>query len=163
MRNHNRRHPNERATKLVRTADAQISELIGLLSIRDEAILQRPCPGRQKLGDGTIAACAEHTANNYLRIGEFLRGELENTHDAPSTHGSHAGADRIDRKELLERLSRGRTALAVLAELTDEQLDAVPPASEMKFCDGQRTLEQILNSLLNHQNHQLDALRAAAV
>jgi hypothetical protein len=31
----------------------------------------------------------------------------------------------------------------------------------MKFCDGQRTLEQILTSLLNHQSHQLDALRAA--
>ena len=31
----------------------------------------------------------------------------------------------------------------------------------MKFCDGQRTLEQIVTNLLNHQRHQLEALKAA--
>jgi hypothetical protein len=41
------------------------------------------------------------------------------------------------------------------------QLDTVPPASDMKFCDGQRTLEQVVTNLLNHQNHQLDALKTA--
>jgi hypothetical protein len=31
----------------------------------------------------------------------------------------------------------------------------------MKFCDGQRTLDQVATNLLNHQSHQLDALKAA--
>ncbi|MDQ6803445.1 MAG: hypothetical protein M3065_00440 [Actinomycetota bacterium] len=54
-----------------------------------------------------------------------------------------------------------RAAGPALGDLTDEQLDTVPPASDMKFCDGQRTLEQILTNLLNHQSHQLVALKAA--
>jgi hypothetical protein len=49
----------------------------------------------------------------------------------------------------------------VLGDLTDAQLEAVPPASDMKFCDGQRTLVQVVTNLLNHQSHQLDALKAA--
>jgi len=62
---------------------------------------------------------------------------------------------------LLDRLSAARDAFAPLANLTDEQLDTVPAASDMRFCDGQRTLEQIVTSLLNHQSHQVAALRAA--
>jgi hypothetical protein len=30
----------------------------------------------------------------------------------------------------------------------------------MRFADGERTLEQILASLLKHQRHQVDALTA---
>jgi hypothetical protein len=40
-------------------------------------------------------------------------------------------------------------------------MDSVPPAGEMKFADGERTLEQIIASLLKHQRHQVDALAAA--
>ncbi len=174
----------ERATQLHQLADGQLSGLIDLLVARDEAALSLPCPGREKLGDGTIAACASHTADNYLRIAAFLRGEDHQ----PVAHGdrgrgphripsflrarSHRsghnqdmhGADRaesVDRDGLLRRLSAGRDAFRVVTELTDEQLDAVPPASDMKFCDGQRTLEQVVRNLLNHQSHQLDALKAA--
>jgi hypothetical protein len=31
----------------------------------------------------------------------------------------------------------------------------------MKFADGERTLEQILASILKHQRHQVDTLAAA--
>lgn len=175
----------ERATQLHQLADGQLSGLIDLLSARDEAVLSLPCPGREKLGDGTVAACASHTAENYLRIAEFLRGEDHQpvargdrgrgSHRIPSflrarshrgghgqnMHSAPHRAEDVDREELLERLSAGRDALRVLTDLTDERLDAVPPASEMKFCDGQRTLEQVVTNLLNHQSHQLDALKAA--
>jgi hypothetical protein len=67
----------------------------------------------------------------------------------------------VDLDDLLERLSTAWDALTILAELSDEQLDAVPSASEVKFCDGRRTLEQILSSLLKHQRHQVDALKIA--
>lgn len=175
----------ERAIQLHQLADGQLSGLIDLLSAHDEAALSLPCPGREKLGDGTVAACAAHTAENYLRIAAFLRGEDHQ----PAMHGgergrgphripsflrarshrsghnqdmhSAEGAEIVDRAGLLHRLSAGRDAFGVLTKLTDQQLDAVPPASDMKFCDGQRTLEQVVTNLLNHQSHQLDALKAA--
>jgi hypothetical protein len=63
----------ERAEQLHGTADGQIGELIGLISTLDEATLWLPCPGREQLGDGTVAACARHTANNYERIATFVQ------------------------------------------------------------------------------------------
>ncbi len=161
---------NERGTQLQETADGQIDELIGLISTRGEAALRLACPGREKLGDGTVAACALHTADNYHRIAEFLQGHSAGGHHqiARSAHGhgqdKHQDdyrAENIDLQAVLDRLSAGQSALSALAGLTNEQLGAVPPASDMKFCDGQRTLEQVITSLLNHQQHQLDALKAA--
>ena len=52
----------EQGVRLLRTADAQISELIAALSAREDSILAEPCPERAKLGDGTIGAVAWHTA-----------------------------------------------------------------------------------------------------
>ena len=161
---------NERGTQLQDTANRQIDELIGLISTRDEAALRLPCPGREKLGDGTIAACAMHTADNYHRIASVLQGQSDGRHHrigrflhghGDDEHRSGYTAEDIDLPALLDRLSAGRAALGALANLTDRQLDTVPPASEMKFCDGQRTLEQVVTNLLNHQSHQLDALNAA--
>jgi hypothetical protein len=175
----------ERGTQLLRMADGQLSELIELLSPRDEAALNLPCPGREKLGDGTVAACASHTAENYLRIAaflrdgddppvahgqrapgshripSFLRARGHGTSNAHGTHGAPHDAEDIDRQGLLERLSAGRNAFSLLGDLTDERLDTVPPASGFRFCDGQRTLEQVVTSLFKHQGHQVDAIRAA--
>jgi hypothetical protein len=49
----------------------------------------------------------------------------------------------------------------VLGELDDVALDAAPPAGDMRFADGERTLEQVVASILKHQRHQVDALAAA--
>jgi S-adenosylmethionine-diacylgycerolhomoserine-N-methlytransferase len=151
-----------RGAALLATATDQISELIGLLSTRGEAALTLPCLGRGKLGDGTVGAAAAHTAGSYGRVAAFLRAAVDGQDGHPPD--GHDGAHRagnVERDDLLERLSAARDALALLAELTDEQLDLVPAASEMKFCDGRRTLEQILSSLLKHQRHQVDAVKAA--
>jgi hypothetical protein len=181
----------ERGTHLHTTADAQIAELIDLLSTPDEAALRRPCPGREKLGDGTIGASARHTADNYQRIAAFVQtsDRMSGAH-APSQHGGHriprflralghgpadhgehrpgAGqhdnaytADNIDPGAVIAQLSASRDALGRIAALTDCQLDAIPPKDSFRFCDGQRTLEQVMASLLKHQAHQLDALKAA--
>ena len=61
---------------------------------------------------------------------------------------------------MVEQLTASRATLGRIAELTDPQLDAIPPKDSFRFCDGQRTLEQVLASLLKHQAHQIDALRA---
>jgi len=172
----------ERGTQLLQMADGQLSELIDLLSTRDEAAVSLPCPGREKLADGTVGAVATHTADNYVRIAGFIAADTT----APPSNGTHRSfrsialrlgrhgrgehgpcapgpgdGDTTDLAGVLDRLSKGREAIRVVAELTDEQLDTVPPASDMKFCDGQRTLEQIVTNLLNHQSHQLDALKGA--
>jgi hypothetical protein len=162
----------ERGIQLRETADRQISELIGLLSARGEAALSLPCPGREKLGDGTVAALALHTADSYLRIAGFLQttgqmpraqaaeGHANRGHDE-GTHNGDYTAKNVDLRRLLERLSAGRDALAPLADLTDERLDTVPPTGSFRFCDGQRTLHQVVASLLNHQGHQIDAIQVA--
>jgi hypothetical protein len=181
----------DRAEQLHATADEQIAELIALLSAVDEATLRLPCPGREKLGDATIAANAQHTADNYQRIAEFVHtshrmsgGQAPDPHGGhrippllralghrPSDHGEHGAgaghhhdqytADDLDADAIVEQLSATRTALDRIAELTNSQLDAIPPRDSFRFCDGHRTLEHVLASLLKHQRHQLDALTAA--
>jgi hypothetical protein len=145
----------ERGVQLLQTANGQISELSALLSTLGEGTLSLPCPGREKLGDGTVAACASHTTDSYARIAGFVYGRNA------GTHGGDYRTDSVDLQHLLARLSGARRALSTLGDLTDTQLDAVPPASGMKFCDGHRTLEQVLTNLLDHQSHNVDALKAA--
>jgi hypothetical protein len=183
----------ERARQLHAIADGQIAELIGIISAVDDSTLRLPCPGREKLGDGTIAASARHAADNYQRIAEFLEtsDRMSGPHE-PTQHGvrgiprflrafghgpsDHAAkgpgvgerqdeytADNIDLDRLVEQLAAARAALGRIAELTDSQLDTIPPKDSFRFCDGQRTLEQVLASLLKHQGHQVAALNAALV
>jgi hypothetical protein len=162
----------ERGKQLHTTADRQIVELIALMSTLDEANLRRPCPGREKLGDGTVAAAARHAADNYQRIAAFVQtsDRMSDAHepdsgqhhepDAGQHHGEYT-VDNTDPGALVEQLSTSRATLARIAELTDSRLDTIPPRDSFRFCDGQRTLEQVLASLLKHQSHQIDALKAA--
>jgi hypothetical protein len=180
-----------RAEQLQTTADTKITELIDLIRTADEPTLHRPCPGREKLGDGTIGASASHAAANYQRIGTFVAtaeavslrhnaerqgryripavtGALGRTPPDDSRHAPVAGrhdqaytASDANPCEIVERLAAARAQLARIAELTDQQLDSVPPKDSFRFCDGERTLEQVLAGLLKHQDHQVQALRAA--
>jgi hypothetical protein len=178
----------ERGQELSATADGQIAALIDLLRALDHAALDRPCPGREKLGDGTIGAAARHTAGNYQRIADFVQtsdrrsgaapgghriprflralghGPRDHTnHDHGATqHDDGYTTENIDLDAVVEQLNTSRSTLARIAELTDSQLDAIPPKDSFRFCDGQRTLEQVLAGLLKHQAHQLEALGTAA-
>jgi hypothetical protein len=164
---------NARATKLFGDADRQISELTALIAAASQSSLTLPCPGREKLGDGSVAAAAMHAADNYQRIAQFAGGRAGGGRHRPpkflrGRHGSgqHAGgidyrADRITMKALLDRLASGGKAIAGLGGLTDHQLDVVPAASDLRFVDGQRTLEQILTAMLKHQAHQVEAISEA--
>jgi hypothetical protein len=159
----------DRAKQLQATANGQVGELIALVSTWDEATLRLPCPGREKLGDGTVAACARHTADNYQRIAAFVQtSDVMSGGHGPADDGAGAGqhqdqytADTVDLHAVVEQLSASRDILGQIAELTDGQLDAIPPNGRFRFCDGQRTLEQVLAGLLKHQRHQVDALKAA--
>lgn len=80
----------EHAKQLHATADRQIAELIGLITTLDEPTSRLPCPGREKLGDGTIGASARHTADNYQRLAAFVQtsDRMSETH-APNQHAGH--------------------------------------------------------------------------
>jgi hypothetical protein len=94
----------ERGIQLFDTADGQISELISLFSKSGEAALSLRCPGREKLGDGTVAALAFHTADSYLRIAGFLQATSRTSGAQPGSHGttrlfsarSHTAPGRAD-------------------------------------------------------------------
>jgi hypothetical protein len=150
------------AGRALAMADEQIAELVRLLSSGGQATLRRPCPGRQKLGDGTVGAVAEHTTENYERIARFVRATVDGR-PAEGLGGRHpaaaAGERRLD--DVLDRLRQARRDLEVLTELSDEQLDEVPAAGEMRFADGQRTLDAIVVAVLRHQQHQVEAIAAA--
>lgn len=179
----------ERAAQVHTAADGQIAELTDLLSALDDAALRRPCPGREKLGDGTVAANAQHTVDNYQRIAEFIdsSGQMSAAH-RPGEHGVHHiprflqrpghrpsqhekatarphdegyTAGSVESVKLVKQLSASRAALEQIATLTDSQLDSIPPEGSFRFCDGQRTLEQVLAGLLKHQSHQIQALKAS--
>lgn len=163
-----------RGIALLKLADQQITELRALLAGCDDAVLYRACPGRAKLGDGTVGATALHTAENYDRIAVFLRALVDGQEPpAAGQHGdqgdqgdgihhlNHLRAQDARISDLRSRLSAVLQVFGVLASLTAEQLELVPPAGGMRFSDGQRTLEEIVGSLLKHQRHQVDALRTA--
>jgi hypothetical protein len=179
----------ERAQQLHATADRQIAELIVLLGAAEQATLRLPCAGREKLGDGTIAALLGHTADNFQRIAAFVvtsdgmsathappqhgghriprllralrHGPTGHDAHAPGQHGNSYSADTLDVDRLIQQLLDARAVLARIGELTDMQLDAIPPKDSFRFCDGHRTLEQVLDALLRHQNHQVETLKAA--
>jgi hypothetical protein len=176
-----------RGSQLLETADRQITRLIRLVSQVDETVVRLPCPGREKLGDGTVGALASHTADSYLRIAAFLQTTNEPSPARPGRNrvarllsarshtpprhadgGQHDGthdrgykAENVGLPRLIERLSTGREALSLLADLTEDQLDTMPPAGSFTFCDGQRTLGEVISSLLKRQGHQIDAVNWA--
>jgi hypothetical protein len=150
----------QRAGKLHDVADAQIAELVDLVSSLDTTTLGIRCAGREKLGDGTVAALAQHTADSYQRIATFLC--------VSGCRGSGVGHDgrrytvaAVVPEALLEQLANSRATLTQIADLTDSELDAVPAAGSFRFCDGQRNLQQVVKGLLAHQAHQVAAIRAA--
>ncbi len=181
----------ERGKQLYRTVDSQIAELIDLISTLDETALGLPCPGREKLGDGTLGAAARHTADNYERIAAFAQAAAGRSGTqgpaqhhghrtpwlprrmsyGPADHAAHGPAGGQQRNQyaadnthvdvVATQLAGARGALGAIAELTDTQLNAIPPKDSFRFCDGQRSLEQVLTGLLKHQSHQVEALKAA--
>jgi hypothetical protein len=107
---------NERGTQLLETANAQTDELIGLISTGGEAALRLPCPGREKLGDGTVAACAlpQPTTIPNRRVHSWAK---------PGSHGSPMGTARASNRASTRR----RTSISKSC-LTDCRPAGLPSA-----------------------------------
>jgi hypothetical protein len=101
-----------------------------------------------------------HRATGILtRLGHTQGGQDQ--HHAAPDHQDGYTAKTADPTEIRQRLLIARSDLTRIARLTDHQLDTIPPKESFRFCDGQRTLEQVLAGLLNHQASQVQALRIA--
>jgi hypothetical protein len=150
-----------RGEQLQMTVDGQLERLQRVVAATDAVRARQPCPGRAKLGDGSIGTVVTHTVGNYSRIADFLAGG--GSEDTAHTHHRHAHGHEggFDPSEVAGRLEAIRSRFHTIGALDNEQLDSVPPAESFRFCDGQRTLEQVLTALLQHQGHQLDALETA--
>lgn len=151
-------HP---AGLLLAQARCQVGELKALIGAADERALARPC--RAKLGDGTVSACATHAARNYRRIAAYVmqdheRGGLDGR-GAADHHGEEAAA--ASRDGLLVGLVQAERELGALGGLDEAALAFVPAEGGMRFADGRRSLQQVLEALLRHQAHQVAAVAAA--
>jgi hypothetical protein len=156
-----------RGTRLLDTASGQIAELYQLLCAGGEDALRLASPRRQNLGDGTVGATAEHVARAYQMLAQSIRALAQGSEAAsagepqhhPGYHHRGHDGERATLPQLLGQLSAAAGALAALAEVTDRQLDSIPPAGAFRYCDGRRTLEQVVVSALGHQQHHVDALK----
>jgi hypothetical protein len=83
-------------------------------------------------------------------------------HDHGAAGHSHApGAGHVHVDEAIEIMQTGwTTSVKMLKNLTDEQLDSVPPNAQ-GIADGNASLEQILGRMMDHQEQHLNYMKAA--
>ena len=113
-----------------------------------------------------MSATYRRAQHSEHRIPKLLRvlGHGPEDHAKPDhprgtdEHYNGYTSENVDLDVMVEQLGASRVTLGRIAELTDIQLDAIPPKGSFRFCDGQRTLEQVLASLLRHQSHQVHSL-----
>jgi hypothetical protein len=155
----------ERGTRLMAKADGQLSGMIEFLGTLDEADLRRPCAdesAEDSAGD-TVGAVAAHMAEGYHHLGRFLQaaGYVPGPPATGNNHGHDHGRAPEALPEMRDRLTGGRAPIGLLAELSNEQLDSLPPAGSSRFSDGRRTLEQVIDAVIAHQAAHLLTLKRA--
>jgi hypothetical protein len=89
----------ERGTQLLDVASRQIAELLELFSTKDEEAMRLPCPGREKLGDGTTGATTAHIAHVYQLLAGFVQTHADQTPARPDPEGGHRGRRHAHRHE----------------------------------------------------------------
>ena len=163
----------ERGTRLMAKADSQLSEMIEFFGTLNEVDLHKPYPDEStedSAGD-TVGAVAAHMAQGYHFLGKFLQADGY-VPGSPAT-GNRKGCGHRYRPghgrtfppaalpAVVDRLTAGKAPIGLLADLTDEQLDSVPPVGSSRFSDGSRTLEQVIDEVIAHQAAHLATLKRA--
>lgn len=153
----------ELTEKVVRQID-DIADFFVTLSQADLAKPRPPGEASRKsghvAGGRTLGDAAAHIAEGYHFILRFLRsaGYVSGAPVGGSIHGR--GPAPIP-SELRKRLAEAKTEVGIIADLTDEQLDSVPPPKSSRFSDGRRTLEQLIEKCIGHQAQHLIDLKGA--
>jgi hypothetical protein len=157
------------STQLLDLANGQIAELHKLLSNRDEDALILPCPGRENLGDGSVGATARHLAHAYQQLARFIQADGAapgvgsaggHRHHQQPHHHRHDG-ERAGVQELQQQLSAAVGAFGGPGRTQRRAIRQRPARGSFRYCDGRRTLEQAIASVLRHQQHLVDAVKKA--
>jgi hypothetical protein len=161
-----------RGIDLMTKASRQLDEIAEFLGTLEETDLGKPCAdesagetvgaaGAHGGGD-TVGETAAHMADGYDQLGRLLQttGYVPGSPTTGDNHKHDHARTPEALPDLLARLVGGKARIALLADLTDEQLDSVPPAVGM-FSDGRRTLEQVLEAVIAHQAAHLATLKRA--
>lgn len=113
------------------TASRQLDEMADVVATLSEPDLRKPCPD-DSAGD-TLGALAAHMAEGYHFLGRFLQaaGYVPGGPPSGNGHGHAHGHERAQppaaASDVLARMTAGTAPIGLLADLTDEQLDSVPP------------------------------------
>ena len=147
----------ERGTELMGKASRQLVEIVEFFSKLGEADLRKPSPD---CAGETVGAAAAHLAEGYYYLGRFLQatGYVSGSSATGHTHGRGPAPHLSD---MVHQSTGGRIPIGLLADLTDEQFDSVPPKGSSRFSDGRRTLEQVIDGVIAHQAAHLATLKRA--
>lgn len=156
-----------RGEALMKKVIRQIGDIDEVFASLNEADLAKARPPGEESGKSghaakgrTLGDAAAHIAEGYHFIVRFLRsaGYVPGAPAGGSIHGRGPSPTPI---ELRKRLTEAKSEIGIIADLTDEQLDSVPPAKSSRFSDGRRTLEQVIEEAIAHQAEHLSDLRSA--
>ena len=147
----------QRGTDLVEKVTRQIDDIAEVFDRLGEADLTRADPGRE---GRTIGEAAGHIAEGYHFLVRFLTsaGHVPGRPPGGSIHGR---GPEVAPPSLRARLAEARIEVGIIANLTDQQLDSVPPPKSSRFSNGRRTLEQLIEEVINHQEQHLNDLKSA--
>jgi hypothetical protein len=153
---------NEQAITLMERVRQQLDEAAAVFAAAHDTDLARPCSDKEGESTGTVAAAAAHLAEGYIRLGRFLHltGYVPAAPTADHGHGHWHTPPPATIADVLALLQRVRQPVALVGELTDDQLHSVP-ARANRFADGQRTLRQVIDEMTAHQSAHLAAVRQA--
>ena len=153
---------NEQAMMLMERVRQQLDQAAAVFAAAHDMDLAKPCSDEEDEPTSTVAAAAAHLAGGYHRLGRFLYSAryvaAVPTADPHLDHRGTPGPAAI--ADVLTQLGSVREPVALLGELTDEQLHSVP-AKANRFADGRRTLRQVIDEMTAHQAAHLAAVKQA--
>ena len=147
----------QRGTDLLDRVTRQIDDIAEVFDRLGEAELARADPERE---GRTIGEAAGHIAEGYHFLVRFLTsaGHVPGSPPGGSIHGR---GPELALHSLRARLAEARAEVGIVANLTDQQLDSVPPPKSSRFSNGRRTLEQLIEEVIVHQAQHLSDLKSA--
>ena len=147
----------QRGTDLLDKVTRQIDDIAEVFDRLSEADLARADPERK---GRTIGEAAGHIAEGYHFLVRFLTS-AGHVPGRPAGGSIHGRGPQLALASLRARLAEARTEVGIIAGLTDQQLDSVPPPKSSRFSNGRRTLGQLIGEVINHQEQHLNDLKSA--
>lgn len=147
----------QRGAELSDKVTRQIDDIARFFDGLSEADLAKADPERK---GRTIGEAAAHIAEGYHFLVRLLKsaGHVPGEPPGGSIHGRGPAPSL---PALRGRLAEARTEVRIITDLTNEQLDSVPPPKSSRFSDGRRAIKQVIEEVVAHQAQHLADLKHA--